>query len=109
MVLQMSLTKCLRDLLQKDSFVYAISICSVTALPARPQFQAINVSGLWEFRSTEELCSYRPLCYRIIYMKLGLLHYFRLYLLLLHPPHLLSGSMGIHCLCQMAIKITEAT
>lgn len=67
----MSLEKCLRDLLQKDSFVHAIFICRVTALPARPEFQAINMFGLWEFRSTGELCSYSPLCYRIIYMKLG--------------------------------------
>jgi len=93
----MSVAKCLRGLLQKDRFFCATSIFCVTALPVRPKFQAINMSGLWEFRSTEELCSYCPTCYRIIYIKLGLPHHSRLYLLLLHPPHLLSDSMGIHC------------
>lgn len=73
----MSLAKCLRDLLQKDSFVYAISICPFTALPVRPAFQAINTSGLWGSRSIEELCSSSPLCYRIIYTKFGLPHHSR--------------------------------
>lgn len=41
-------------------------------------------------------------------MKLGLPHHSRPYLLQLHPPHLLSESMRIHCWCQTALKITEA-